>query len=120
MRWSATRFPPASPPRCCSRPNSSGRNRLFGEGQPALAPFRSHLFGQHARGRVVLHALADALRAQFGQEFIEALAAEVEGLGVGAVAQSEYPIAHSRQVGARRLKVFIEALGVVWYVALAV
>ena len=68
----------------------------------------------------MLHAFADALRAQRLQQLVEALAAEIEGLRVGAVAEAEHAVAHARQVGPLRLQVFVEALGVVRHVALAV
>src|SRR5678815_1860815 len=61
-----------------------------------------------------------ATRAELGEELVEALAAEVEGLGVGAVAQPEHAVEHVRKVGALGLQVLVQRARVVGYVALAV
>ena len=45
----------------------------------------------------MLHALADARRAEFGEDLVEALAAEIESLCIGAVAQAEYAVDDARQ-----------------------
>src|SRR5688500_20262575 len=78
---------------------------LFHFGQPGLTPLERGFLRQDAGGGVVHVTLAHAPRAELGQQLVEALAAEVEGLGVGAVAQPEHPIAHVRQIGPRRLEV---------------
>src|SRR5688572_25814149 len=88
--------------------------------QPVLAPLQRGLLRQDAARGVVRVALADALRAELRQQLVELLSAEVEGLGVGAVAQPEHAVAHARQVGPLRLQVLVQRPGVVGHIALAV
>src|SRR5712671_6711540 len=76
--------------------------------KPFLAPLERGLFGQDAARGVVHVALADALGAELAQDLVEALAAEIEGLGVRAIAQAEHAVAHARQIGALRLELLVE------------
>ncbi len=57
---------------------------------------------------------------ELGEEVVEALAAEIERLGVGAVAEAEDAVAHAREVGPFRLQVLVQRARVVGNVALAV
>src|SRR5206468_3984189 len=68
----------------------------------------------------VLEALADARGAKLGQDVVEALAAEVEGLGVGLVAEPEDAVAHAGQVRALGAQIVVQRPRVVRHVALAV
>src|SRR5512146_1905005 len=74
--------------------------RLPRKFKPLFAPLARHLLRQHPGGSVVLDPLADALRAELGEQLLEALTAEVDGLGVGPVAQPEHAVAQLRQVRA--------------------
>src|SRR6185503_1640885 len=99
---------------------STRRDAVLHFGEPLLAPLERGLLGQHAARGVVHVPLADAAGAELGEKLVEALAAEIEGLGVGAVAQAEHAIEHVGEVRAPRLKVLVEGAGVVGDVALAV
>src|SRR3954469_9053905 len=86
---------------------SASRDAVLHLGEPLLAPFERGLLRQDAAGGVVHVALADAPRAELGEELVEALAAEIEGLGVGAVAQPEHAVEHVRKLRALRLQVLV-------------
>ena len=68
----------------------------------------------------MLHALADAPRAELGQDVVETLAAKVERLRIGAIPQPEDAVANAREVGTLRLEILVKVLGIVRDVALAV
>src|SRR6266852_2421894 len=87
---------------------------------PPADPFDRDFLGDGAGAGVVQHRLADAPRAQRLQQRVEALAAEAEGLRIGAVAEADDAVAHPRQIRLRPLEVGEEGLRIVGHVALAV
>src|SRR5215510_11755003 len=68
---------------------------------PVRRPGDGELLGHRPGARVVQHDLADAPRAELGEDCVEAPAAVAEGLGVGAVPERYHPVLHRRQVGPR-------------------
>src|SRR5262249_19987103 len=99
---------------------STGGDAVLHFCQPLLAPLERGLFRPHAARGVVHGALADTPRAELGEQLVEALAAEIEGLGVGAIAQPEHAVAHVREIGALGLQVLVQRACVIGHVALAV
>src|SRR5512140_2422467 len=89
----------------CAPATASGgsqfRTRRF---HPLLGPLQADLFGEGAGAGVVQADLADALGAELGKDRVEFLAAETEGLDVGAVAQGDHAVVHAFQGGARHLQ----------------
>src|SRR5215470_8472649 len=65
---------------------------------PAARPLDRYLLGNGPGAGVVQEDLAQASRAERGQELIEALAAKAEGLSVGVIAQRDDAVFHMGEV----------------------
>src|SRR5450759_4279147 len=87
---------------------------------PADRPLGRQLFRHGAGARVMAEHLAQPARAQFGQKFVEAFAAEAEGFGIGAIAQRDHAVFHAREIGTRALQGRVQGLGIVRHVTLAI
>src|SRR4051812_5623799 len=99
---------------------SPRRDAVLDLAEPILAPLERGLLRQDPARGVVHVALAHASRAEAGEELVEALAAEIEGLRVRTIAQAEYAIEHVREIGTFGLQVLVQSARVVRDVALAV
>src|SRR6185437_2022901 len=81
--------------------------------EPRADPGDRFFLGDRPGAGIVQHDVADALGAERLQQRVEAIAAEAEGLGIGAVAECDHAIDDAAEVRLLLLEFGKELLGVV-------
>src|ERR1700722_7115515 len=88
--------------------------------QPALEPFARGIVRVCWRAAVVLEPLANSARAERGEKFVKAFAAETKRVGINRIPERDHPIAYLAQVRPLFTEGGIQSFGVVRYLARSV
>src|ERR1700723_2599812 len=88
--------------------------------QPTLEPFARGIVRVCWRAAVVLEPLANAARAERGEQFVKAFAAETKRVGINRIPERDHPLASLAQVRPLLAEGGIQRFGVVRYLACSV